>query len=145
VFSKRTLTAFGMTLQARGKTMSKDFTPLQGHQFINLTTYRKNGQPVVTTVWFAHDGDCIVGTTMRQSGKIKRMRSNPIVSIAPSTATGQVLGESMQGIARVLPPEEEAAAKTALRNKYGAQYDQVTANSDPALRVCWEVKPIQAD
>jgi hypothetical protein len=41
----------------------------------------------------------------------------------------------------VLPPEEEDLAKTALRTKYGAQYDQVTANADPATRVYWEVKP----
>ena len=122
--------------------MSNAFDSLQEHQFINLTTYRKNGQPMVTPVWFAPDGDRIVGTTMRQSGKIKRIRNNPEVSVAPSTATGQVLGDAVQGVARVLLPEEEAVAKTALRNKYGAQYDQVTANADPTLRVYWEVKPI---
>jgi hypothetical protein len=47
----------------------------------------------------------------------------------------------VKGVARVLPPEEEAPAKAALRNKYGAQYDQITANADPAQRVYWEVKP----
>ena len=121
--------------------MSNAFDALQGHQFINLTTYRKNGQSVVTTVWFAQDGDRIVGTTQRQAGKIKRMRNNPEVSVAPCTANGQVLGEVVKGVARALPPEEEAAAKTALRDKYGAQYDQITANADPNLRVYWEVKP----
>ena len=121
--------------------MRNAFDALQGHQFINLTTYRKSGQPVSTTVWFAHEGERVVGTTMRQSGKIKRIGHQPAVSVAPSTATGQVLGEAMHGVARILPPEEEAVAKTALRNKYGAQYDQVTANADPTLRVYWEVKP----
>jgi PPOX class probable F420-dependent enzyme len=121
--------------------MSNTFDVLQGHQFINLTTYRKSGQPVVTTVWFAQDGDRIVGTTQRQAGKIKRMRNNPEVSVAPSTANGQVLGAALKGVARALPPEEEASVKAALRNKYGAQYDQITANADPAQRVYWEVKP----
>jgi PPOX class probable F420-dependent enzyme len=121
--------------------MNNAFNALQGHQFINLTTYRKSGEPVVTTVWFAQDGDRIVGTTQRQAGKIKRMRNNPEVSITPSTANGQILGEAVKGAARVLPPEEEAPAKAALRNKYGAQYDQITANADPAQRVYWEVKP----
>jgi hypothetical protein len=41
----------------------------------------------------------------------------------------------------VLPVEEAITAETALRAKYGAQYDQVTANSDRATRVFWEVKP----
>lgn len=122
--------------------MSGMFETLQGQQFINLTTYRKNGQPVVTTVWFAQAGDRLVGTTMRQSGKIKRLRNQPQVSFAPSTATGQVLGEALPGVARVLPPEEEEAARTALRAKYGAHYDQITAQSDPAGRVYWEVKPV---
>ncbi len=121
--------------------MSNNFTALREHQFINLTTYRKNGEPVVTTVWFALAGDRVVGTTMRQAGKIKRMRNQPQVSIAPSTRTGQVLGDTLPGLARVLPPEEEEVAMAALRNKYGAQYDQVTASGDPALRVYWEVKP----
>ena len=120
--------------------MSNTYENLRGQQFINLTTYRKNGQPVVTTVWFAHEGERIVGTTMRQAGKIKRIRNNPEVNVAPSTANGQVLGEAVKGVARVLLPEEEAVAKTALRNKYGAQYDQVTANADPAQRIYWEVR-----
>lgn len=120
--------------------MSNTFDVLQGHQFINLTTYRKSGQPVVTTVWFAQDGDRIVGTTQRQAGKIKRMRNNPVVSVAPSTANGQVFGEEVKGMARALPPEEEAPVQAALKNKYGAQYDRITANSDPAQRVYWEVK-----
>jgi PPOX class probable F420-dependent enzyme len=121
--------------------MNNAFNALQGHQFINLTTYRKSGEPVVTTVWFAQDGDRIVGTTQRQAGKIKRMRNNPEVSVAPSTVNGQALGDAVKGVARELPPEEETPVKAALKNKYGAQYDQITANADPAQRVYWEVKP----
>jgi PPOX class probable F420-dependent enzyme len=121
--------------------MSQGFEALQGQQFINLTTYRQNGQPVVTTVWFAHEGDRIVGTTQQQSGKIKRMRGTPRVSVAASTFDGRVLGNALEGVGRVLPVEEAITAETALRAKYGAQYDQVTANSDRATRVFWEVKP----
>jgi len=121
--------------------MSNVFDNLQGQQFINLTTYRKNGEPVVTTVWFAHEGDRIVGTTQQQAGKLKRMRGTPKVSIAPSTYNGQVLGEAVDGVGRVLPAEEYAVAEAALRGKYGARYDEVTANSDRTTRVFWEVKP----
>jgi uncharacterized protein len=121
--------------------MSNPFETLEGQQFINLTTYCKSGEPVVTTVWFAHESDRIVGTTLRHAGKLKRIRANPAVSVAPSTATGQPLGEALKGVARVLPPEDEAVVKTALRNKYGAQFDQITANADPAQRVYWEVRP----
>ncbi len=120
--------------------MSQGFEALQGQQFINLTTYRKNGQPVVTTVWFAHEGDRIVGTTRQEAGKLKRMRGTPRVSVAPSTFNGQALGESIEGLGRVLPPEEVGVAEAALRAKYGAQYDQVIANSERGSRVFWEVR-----
>ena len=121
--------------------MSNPFETLQGQQFINLTTYRKSGQPVVTTVWFAQEGDRLVGTTQAQAGKIKRMRGTPKVSLAPSTFDGTVLGEALSGIGRVLSAEEAEVAEAALRGKYGAQYDQVTANSERATRVFWEVTP----
>ncbi len=122
--------------------MSQAFEALQGQQFINLTTYRKNGQPVVTTVWFAHEGDRIVGTTRQEAGKLKRMRGTPRVSVAASTFNGQVLSESFEGMGRVLLPQEAGAAEAALRAKYGAQYDQLTANSERGSRVFWEVKPV---
>ncbi len=122
--------------------MSQAFEALQGQQFINLTTYRKNGQPVVTTVWFAHEGDCIVGTTRQEAGKLKRMRGTPKVSVAASTFNGQVLGESIEGVGCVLPAEEAGIAEAALRTKYGVQYDQVIANSERGSRVFWEVRPV---
>lgn len=122
--------------------MSNVFENLQGHQFINLTTYRKSGQPVVTTVWFAHEGDRIVGTTQAQAGKLKRMRGTPRVSIAPSTSDGKVLGESFEGVGRVLPAEEFDVAVSALHDQYGARYDEVAGRTNPAVtRVFWEVKP----
>ncbi len=124
--------------------MSNVFEILQGQQFINLTTYRKNGRPVVTTVWFAHEGDRLVGTTRQEAGKLKRMRGTPQVSVAASTFNGQVLGESIEGVGRVLPAEESGAAEAALRAKYGAQYDQVIANSERGSRVFWEVRSARA-
>lgn len=122
--------------------MSSAFDPLHGHQFINLTTYRKNGQPVMTTVWFAQDGDRIVGTSMDYAGKIKRLRHTATVTITPSTYDGRPLGDTVAGLGRVLPPEEAEAARNALRAKYGAQYDQATARTDTqGVRVFWEARP----
>jgi len=90
--------------------MSQAFEALQEQQFINLTTYRQNGQPVATTVWFAHEGDRIVGTTQQQSGKIKRMRGTPRVSVTPSTFDGRVLGAALK---KRSPPRQRYAPNTA--------------------------------
>jgi PPOX class probable F420-dependent enzyme len=97
------------------------FPDLQRKQFLNLTTYRKSGQPVVTTVWFAQVGDTLYGLTESGAGKIKRIRHTPRVSVAPSTASGKILGASADGTARVLPPEEAVKAIRALDKKCGLQ------------------------
>ena len=57
---------------------------LQGHKFIALSTYRKSGQPVVTPVWFTQRDGKLYVWTGASSGKVKRLRNNPHVSLATS-------------------------------------------------------------
>src|SRR4051794_31908613 len=45
-------------------------TGLQGYRFLNLTTFRKNSVPVVTTVLFALANDKIYVWTTKDSGKV---------------------------------------------------------------------------
>lgn len=97
------------------------FVHLQGHQFMSLTTFRKNGQPVPTPVWFAQEGDKLYVMTQPDAGKVKRIRNNAQVEVAPSDVRGRVLGESQEAMARILPPGEADRAKQALSKKYGIQ------------------------
>jgi uncharacterized protein len=122
--------------------MSYSFTSLTKHQFINLTTYRKNGQPVTTPVWFALDGDRLVGMSQPQTGKVKRIRNNPRVSVAPCTVSGRALGEPIAGAARLLSSEEWTAAKNALKRKYGFQLWVFSwfAKARGFLEIFWEVR-----
>ncbi len=124
---------------------NEPFLNLHKRQFINLTTYRKSGQPVVTTVWFAQVGDTLYGLSEPQAGKIKRMRNNPTVSVAPSTASGKALGGSAPGMARLLPPSEDAVARQALDKKYGLQMTlfKVYLKVRRVPRAFWEIKPAQ--
>ena len=94
---------------------------LQGHSYLNLTTFRKNGTPVVTTVWFAQADDTIYVWTAQTSGKVKRIRNNPTVQIAPSTHLGRPLGPGIEGSARILPVGEQQAAEQLIIQKYGWQ------------------------
>ena len=123
--------------------MTTSFSSLAKQQFINLTTYRKSGQPVATPVWFALDGERLVGTSQPQTGKIKRIRNNPKVAVAPSTMNGKPLGEPIDGVARVLPPEEFGAAKAALKRKYGFQYRLMMwfTQARHIAETFWEVRP----
>ena len=94
---------------------------LQGHHYLNLTTFRKNGTPVVTTVWFAHMDESVYLWTAQTSGKVKRIRNNPTVQIAPSTHLGRPLGTGIAGSARILPVGEQQAAEQLMDRKYGWQ------------------------
>jgi Pyridoxamine 5'-phosphate oxidase. len=93
------------------------FAPLAGHQYMNLTTFRKNGQPVPTPVWFAQEGDRIYVVTQAASGKVKRIRANPRVQLTPSDARGKPLGATIeaQRAFSILRKEKSHAARW-LRN-----------------------------
>jgi len=95
------------------------FNALKQHKCISLTTYRKNGKPVPTPVWFALENDKLYVSTELRSGKVKRIRNNPNVVVAPCTQRGKLIGPTMEGVARILPADHEAQVKAALKRKYG--------------------------
>jgi hypothetical protein len=118
------------------------FAALDGAEFMVLTTYKRSGDPVPTTVWFAAAGDRLYVTTQGQAGKAKRIRATPKVTVAPSDRAGAVSGPAADGQARILGPDEAGVAEAALRAKYSDQYVAVTGRMpEGAVRVFIEVKP----
>lgn len=103
-------------------TTQAAFANLQGHQYANLTTFRKTGVPVTTPVWFALQGGKVYITTEVGAGKLKRIRHTPRVEIGPSDARGTSLGPTVGGQARLLPPAEHAQADGVLSRKYRLLY-----------------------
>ena len=98
------------------------FATFQGHKFIALSTFRKSGQPVVTPVWFTQRDGKLYVWTGASSGKVKRLRNNPRVSLAPSDFSGKPLGDDLPGSVS-FPPEGEWKVLTGLfRSKYGLQF-----------------------
>ena len=91
---------------------------LRGHKYVSLTTFRKNGVGVKTPVWFAEDGGLIYVMTRGDSVKVKRIRNNPDVRIAPCTIRGKITGPDFAGHARILTEEEWEPARRAIRAKY---------------------------
>lgn len=83
-----------------------------------LTTYRRDGTPVSTPVHIAVVGDIAYVRTFDPSGKLKWLRRNPDVEIAPCTVRGRVTGPKMRATARILDGEESARAARALAGKY---------------------------
>ena len=87
---------------------------LHGQQFINLTTFRKNGEPVSSPVNFAtYDGKVYI-ITGRNSWKVKRIQNDPYVRIEPCDWNGNPLGGTIKGKARILPEAEAEALRGKL-------------------------------
>jgi PPOX class probable F420-dependent enzyme len=102
------------------------FAFLSRHEFIVLTTYRKDGTAVPTTVWFAYDQGKIYITTSRSAGKIKRVRNNGHVLMTPSGRTGNLLGEAeIAGLAHEVPAAERTYAHSVLEQKYGEAFRRI--------------------
>ncbi|HXK61408.1 MAG TPA: PPOX class F420-dependent oxidoreductase [Acidobacteriota bacterium] len=103
---------------------SADFSSLKDHRYVSLTTFRKTGKPVATPVWFAGDARRIYVWTNAGSGKVKRLKNNPKITLAPCTYNGKVLGPEIGGTAEILrdSQEEEQLAERSLRAKYGWQW-----------------------
>lgn len=97
------------------------FQNLQNHKFTLLTTYRKNGQAMPTPVWFAQEGEKLFVVTQHDAGKIKRIRNNSQVMVAPCTSSGKALGDQAQGKARILDAASSKHADEVLNRKYGWQ------------------------
>lgn len=101
------------------------FIAFASKKYIVLKTFRKNGNAISTPVWFAADtalGQRLYVTTMSTSGKVKRIRNQGKVQIAPCDARGNVLGAEVAGVAHVLTPTQYPAADAALARKYGLLY-----------------------
>jgi uncharacterized protein len=94
---------------------------LSGHTYINLETYRRNGQPVATPVWFTMDNDnkMIYIVTRTETGKVNRLRNNSKVRIVPCGMRGQPKGEWLNGKATFATAEQLEIALKQRNKKYG--------------------------
>ena len=87
-------------------------------KYLSLTSFRSNGSGVATPVWFATEGDRLFVMTALESGKVRRIRRNPFVSIAACSARGRLRGEPMTARAEILPSTEEERVKRLIARKY---------------------------
>jgi uncharacterized protein len=90
-------------------------------KYINIETYKKDGQAVRTPVWFVVDNAKIYSRTDLNSGKVKRARNNPHVRIAPCDARGHPRGTWVDGEIRIADSSESERANQLLNQKYGLQ------------------------
>jgi PPOX class probable F420-dependent enzyme len=89
---------------------------LADEKYIALTTFRRDGSPVTTAVWVAPLDEGRFGFwTSSTSGKAKRLRNDPKVTVQPCNGRGKV----KEGTA-----PQEGTARTVTE---GADFDQIQA------------------
>jgi PPOX class probable F420-dependent enzyme len=102
------------------------FAALRDHKYISLETFKKNGEGVKTPVWFAADpardiagaGALLYMYTIGNTGKVKRIRNNGNVKIAPCTMKGVPLGEFVDAKAEIVTGEVASQGLKLLNKKY---------------------------
>ena len=102
------------------------FEAFAGHKYLNLETFKKSGEGVKTPVWFAAEPSARLNSggaklylyTIGVSGKVKRVRNNPRVKIAPCDMRGRVLGDWVEARAEIVTGEEAARGTRLLNKKY---------------------------
>lgn len=93
---------------------------LSQEQYLNLETFRKSGLGVKTPVWFVQEGDTIFVRTVANSGKVKRIRNNQKVNIAPCKVDGALLSDWLPAVAREVTDDDTGRkVDRLLDKKYG--------------------------
>ena len=88
-------------------------------KYINLETYKKDGTPIRTPVWFVIDKDLIYVITRDSTGKVKRLRNNQDVRIVPCSFKGEPKNEWVKGKAEKITGKEADIAIKLRKKKYG--------------------------
>ena len=88
-------------------------------KYVNLETYKKDGTPVRTPVWFMIDGDIVYVVTREKTGKVKRLKNNQNIRIVPCSFKGKPESEWIKGIAQKVTGEEAEKAIKLRKKKYG--------------------------
>ena len=93
--------------------------PFRNQKYINIETFRRDGRGVKTPVWFVlRENGVFYVYTEAASWKVKRIRNNPRVRVAPCKMRGDVTGAWQAASAQIVNGEEEQAANRLLDRKY---------------------------
>jgi uncharacterized protein len=98
--------------------MTANTDPFRDSKAVLLTTFRRDGTPVATPIWFYVEGDRLFTTTHSAAAKLKRLAHTEGVELAVCTQSGKVRGPSYLGRARVLDARETVAVMKKKQRRY---------------------------
>jgi uncharacterized protein len=89
-------------------------------KYLRLTSFRRDGTGVATPVWFVEADGRLLVETDASSYKVRRIRRDPRITVAPCTATGRLRGGPVAAWAELLPDAEVARVEQLMARKYRA-------------------------
>jgi PPOX class probable F420-dependent enzyme len=101
-----------------------DLDALFPGRYLSVTSFRRDGMGVATPVWFVSDGSRLFALTDAHSAKVRRIRRDPQVLVAPCRANGKLLrSEPLVGHAEVMTATEDLErVQELLMDRYKISY-----------------------
>ena len=99
--------------------LSEALAQFAHQQYLNLESFKRDGTPVRTPLWFAEEEGVFYIYTLANAWKVKRIRRNPRVRIAPCTMRGNVTGQWVEAEATIVDAETAEHGHARLLQKYG--------------------------
>jgi hypothetical protein len=93
---------------------------LANEQYVSVTTFKRDGTPVATPVWVAGENGNLLVISEADSWKVKRIRRDGHVRVAPCSARGVQRGEAIEADATI--DTDTTIVERLLARKYGWMY-----------------------
>jgi len=90
-----------------------------GHKHCLVVSFRRDGTPVPTPVWFGADGARIFFRSRASAAKVKRIAHNPAILLAPCDDKGAPLGAAVHASARQIDDVDKRFAETRIARNQG--------------------------
>ena len=107
-------------------------TLLDNSRYALLRSFRRDGTPADTPIWFAFDGDALVFRT-KVGPKTKRLSARPDVELAACDYRGRGATDWVPGRATVLSGADAQRANRLLHQRYGWQWNIVPLLKIPGV------------
>lgn len=99
-----------------------------------LRSFRRDGSPVDTPIWFAVEGDRSIVFRTKRGPKTKRLSANPEVELIACDYRGRITdGIRLHGRASMLSGAPAQQANRALHRRYGWQWNIVPLLKIPGV------------
>jgi uncharacterized protein len=112
------MSEIGLLEQSERQHQAAVELPVFGGKYLSITSFKRDGTGVATPVWFVQEDGRLLVHTDANSGKVKRIRRNPHVTVAPCTATGRLLADPLPARAELLPDGELGRVEQLMAGKY---------------------------